>query len=366
MKKFLVAISMVAVLCCGILFAGCGGNTEQYSETFEGAVSKDTYRSEEAAAEAFVDNELSGSAYYANYVSSEVSEELTEEQIDKLSIDEDLKPNVVSVKKIAVSYTKDNRVSSVDVAATISAGDDIQVFYIYVLEIAPDGSLEAIHEYRYYVPISRNGETLTKAYLDDVLAPSKYLNCTQTYSVTAVGSIPTGGYVIKVADDKASLKIDSNYAGATFSEGYFEQSGNSFHSYTKSKDSNTWQPSYIRVLSLGGETMIDSMEAFATMMLPNNIDYSWFEKTDFGFKMEGEFIDVYIQDALSQSGYDTSNGNITTDFNVYVKEGCIYKITTNIKFTLSLGFLSSNVVIQSETLSFSNFGTTVVERPADL
>lgn len=358
MKRTITALLLALVVACGAMALTACGSKNEYSETFVGAVSKASYSTKDDAAEAFIENEVSGLAYDANYVGYEITEELTETQIDKLAIDEQLREDVVSVEKVKVSYTKNNIART---ASAVAAGSDenVTVLYIYLITVTPTGT--TITEYRYYVPLSKNGDTLTKSYFDDVFDPSKYINCTQSYSLSAFG-IKTGGYVIKVADDKGSIKLDSAYAAtADFSEGYFEQNGSTFRTYLKMNYSDTWQNGILQVMSLGGTSTITSMDQFATMCMPNNLDYSWFEKTDFGFKMKSELLSIYIADVLRQNGYSDAD-NISTDFSVYVKEGRIYKITT----TITVKVFVTKINLQSENLEFGNFGATTVETPEDL
>lgn len=356
MKKFLAAVALTVIFCSIAVFSACGKKNEEYSETFEGSVSEESYSTKEDAASAFVENELAGKAFYANLVDYEKTEDLNSEQIDELAIDEELKETVVAVEKVKISYTKQDIARAATPAAET---ENVSVFYIYIIILAPDGELVDIREYRYYVPLSENGNTLTKSYFDDLFDASKYRNCTQTYKVSAIAGIVSGGYVVKVADNKGSIVIDSSYTSANFSEGYFEQNNGSFNSYLKI--SGNWNRGYLEVLSIGGSNRISNISQFATMCLPNKIDYSWFEKTDYGFKMKEDLLNIYIQDALKDSGYSNAD-NISTSFNVYVKEGRVDKISTTIQVDLKI--IKTN--IQTEEMVFSDFGTTVVTKPEDL
>lgn len=358
MKRTLTALLLALVVACGAMALTACSKKESYSETFVGAVSETVYATKDDAAEAFIENEVSGLAFAAELVGYEKTEDLTEAQIDKLAIDEDLKEDIVAVEKVKVSYSTTNIARYT--ASAVTDSQNISVIYIYIITITPAGT--TITEYRYYVPLAKNGDTLTKSYLDDLFDSSKYLNCTQSYNATTLAGISVGGYKIKVADDKASIVLDSTYSSTSnFSEGYFTQSGGTFKTYLKMNDSGTWSSNAIlQVMSIGGTNTIRSMDQFATMCLPSNLDYSWFEKTDYGFKMKSELLSVYVADALREQGFSNAD-NVSTDFKVYVKEGRIYKITTSL--SVKIAFITTK--LSTEELTFSNFGTTVVETPED-
>ena len=71
MSKIVAVIAAMAVAVSLCLFAGCGGN---YSETYNGALSEQTYTSEEKAAQAFLSEEIGGSSSVVVYSKVKVEE----------------------------------------------------------------------------------------------------------------------------------------------------------------------------------------------------------------------------------------------------------------------------------------------------
>ncbi len=63
MKKFLLSTITAIALFCTVITVGCGGDDENsvnYSETYQGAVSSETYETRDEAVKGFIATEISG------------------------------------------------------------------------------------------------------------------------------------------------------------------------------------------------------------------------------------------------------------------------------------------------------------------
>ena len=354
--RLIVAALLVAIMAIG--FTACGsGNVD----TFAGAISEDSYVSQQEAAEAFLDNEISGEAARAQLKEVKEVGTLSSEEIAGLDTGDALEEGdtIVSAKIVDISYTR-----NVAGAASLAAEEeDTFVFTVYIIEISPFGAV--VHEFRYYVPKAENGDALTRSYFADVLDSAKYVNCTQKYTAksSSQGISMNIDYVIKCATDKALLEMtmpDLNDTASMMTGkfsymtiyGYFED-GATFDTWL-SLDKGA---SYVKDSGNSfAEYGVYNMESFATLCLPD-IDYSYFEKTSYGFKIQEAFLNKYVGEAL---GSLAPGASVSASLKYYVKDGRLSKVES--KITADLGYK----VTASSSITFSAFGTTVVERPATI
>lgn len=385
MKKFLaMIISLVFV--CGLAFtAACKsgdenvdkGNQNQEQgtdqgtdknfskeDTFAGALSEESYSSDEKAVEAFLEKEISGAAVTAELVDFKSSGKLAQNEIDALEKDGVIsKEEIESIEIVEVRYK--NTKTALTSASVEQEEDDYFTFTLYVVEFTPHGS--TVKEYRYLVPRAKNGDAVTKSYYEDLLDPEKYINCTQEYKNDAVLygeglSIEINQtYTVKVDQKQASIAMklmDPKCVPPQITYmnllGFFEES-DSFRFYLSMDNGATYQaPAVNPFISYG----ITDMKSFTTICLPK-IDYSYYEKTDYGFKINDEFINEYAKKTMS--GYDTSY-DISVELCIYVSDGKVSKMTARSDMSLNGSKISSS----NEELLFSAFGTTSVERPSTI
>lgn len=365
MKRTMATIIAVVVLfsCLFGITACKGRERERYGDdTFEGALSTESFDSTESAVKGFLSNEIAGEATDATLVDYKEKKELLQEEIDKLAMDETDKASVLSAKEVEVLYNR----GEVGLKAASDDEDDFFVFTVYILELSASGS--EVHIFKYYVPKAKSGDVLTRSYYDDLLRADKYINCTQEYTNSVesrIGNMPfisyEINYVISVTANKAFITmkvidpvaLDDMEVKYINLKGYFEydEQTNTFYSYFSKDDS----PYIMDTTNLFGQYGIVDMQSFATMNLPK-IDYSYYEKTDFGFKIQEDFINKYLNMSIQ-----SLLGDVTAEcsLNVYVSEGRVGKLESNISFLPQDGFSS----VTHETLIFKNFGTTTVETP---
>lgn len=371
MKKFLTLLLIVATFCCGTVFAACNNGEEKvnYSETFAGAISEEHYASEEEAAQNFLANEIDGRAIETKYVGMEKKSELTREQISELNTGDVLAETdeIVSAEIVDVKYTKADKTRS----SETQDEETYFVFTVYIIVISPSGSAEYV--YRYYVPKTQNGDVLTKSYYEDVFDPAKYTNFTQTFSYNSTTSAAgismtlTSDYVIKLAGETASVAMHMNLPNPeafpityidNYIDGYFENGENGFNAYLTTDNWST----FINDADAFKEYGVTNMDSFVTMCLPQ-YDYSYYVKTDYGFKLQSDFINDLVEDALNQTVGE--NAQVSAELNFYVVEGRLYKAIATASFTISnQGYNVYSYL--NEEVRFDNFGTTTVEKPAAL
>lgn len=365
MKKLIsMAVALLMAMSLMLVVVGCGNKDDdsgkQYSsgDTFAGALSKESFSSDEKAVKAFLSTEISGEAVKAELVDFKKTGELTQTEIEELDTGDvlDEGDKIESVDVVEVTY------STSAIASTAAAPeDDYCVFTVYILEITPHGN--TLHEFRYYVPKAANGDVLTRSYFEDVLNSSKYVNCTQEYkneskiSIMGLTMDVKQDYTIKVAGNKASLRMHMiNPMGEGPNDylnvlGYFEYADEQFKVWMSQDNGTSYKaaPS----TSFAAQGVVD-MESFATMCLPK-LDYSFFEKTDFGFKIQDGFVGEYIGKTLGSMGFDTE---VEAELLFYVEEGRIVKMVSNSSYTIS----GANYTVKEE-LIYGSFGSTTVTTP---
>lgn len=386
MKKLALFVSVLAMSLLLLLPTGCslsdvfsscslfGGSDDDEnfvgSDTFEGSLSETTYQTNEAAVEGFLETEISGDAVRAELVDFTEKRELDQTQIETLETEDVLEEGdeIVSAKEVVVTYSRTARNTSYSLTA-----QEYFEFTVYILEISPYGT--ELHVFRYYVPKAENGDVLTKSYFDDVLDPSKYANCTQEY--VNESKVPYSGvsqkiesmtvyqnYTIKAADDKATLYMHavdtSRWDGGvnvpyTDMYGYFEEVDGDFRIWVSTNGSTYESAPYNPFAMLG----ITDIKSFASMCLPK-LDYSYYEKTSYGFKIQDDFLAEYVSKSLGQLG---TQGTVDAKLKLFVQEGKIVQMKSECSITVSNGFQKATSS-SNETVTFKDFGMTSVSRPS--
>lgn len=379
MKKiatlFLSLVCLSALLClpaCKLF-----GNTG--SDTFEGAFSEQVYATDKEAVEGFLATEISGGAVKAELVDFEEKGELSEselEGLDKEVLNEG--DEIVSAKSVEVTYKREKKAA---VTSLAEEEDDMLVFTVYIIEISPHGA--TVHEYRYYVPRAKDGDVLTRSYYEDLLDSEKYVNCTQVYTNVMKMTMPDmtsstpdniktttqemkSAYTIKVADNKASLEMTmpdlTSYDPTnpttllTYRHlwGYFEY-GTEFNVWASADGTSYVKAATNPFVQYG----ITDIKSFAVMCLPK-LDYSYYEKTDYGFKIQDDFMNEYVGKTLNQAvGY---GADVKAELRIYVTDGRVSKMEASASVSMS----AEGITIGSSTeekLEFKDFGTTSVTRP---
>ena len=150
---------------------------------------------------------------------------------------------------------------------------------------------------------------------------------------------------------------------------YIEQVGDDIVCYAKVVENGeillNWQSEYIYNI---GFNSVEDLLPFAD----NYLDYTYFTKTDFGFQIDGEQAERYLQEALEElADYQSviKDMDIKTIVKFYVKKGAL----SGMRQDLTIGYdgvmdgastkLNMTLVAKG---TVKDYGTTVVEKPAEI
>lgn len=388
MKK--IVVLFLSVVCLSALVcipAACkekepSHNTDNSVDTFDGAFSAQSYDTDKAAVEGFLSTEISGDAVKAELVDFKEKGKLGSNELnalDKEFLDEG--DEIVSGKSVEVTYKREKKTA---VASLAEEEEPDLVFTVYIIEISPKGV--TVHEFRYYVPRAKDGDVLTKSYYEDLLDSAKYVNCTQIYTNFMKMTVPdmasstpdniktkveemNSAYTIMVADNKASLEMtmpdltlydpEDPSAKLTYNHlwGYFEN-GTEFNVWA-STDGVSYEKAATNPFEQYGITDIKS---FAVMCLPK-LDYSYYEKTDYGFKIQDDFINEYASKALIQA-LPMADPTVKAELRIYVTDGRVTRMEASVSVSMSMDGALVLGTSTEEKLEFKNFGTTSVTKPS--
>lgn len=371
MKKLLAIVSAAACVFASTFgLAGCGSGN--YSETFAGVLSEDTYVTADAAAEAFLANEIAASDTQTTFVSYEKTKDITDEELAAFDLDVAAE-DIQSKEWGEVSYTAS--VGSTSAVALAAGGETMQVKV---------GMFQIGGAYRYFVPVAGTGEMISKSYYESVLDPAKYVNCTQQFKMTVKVTVSAQGhkatitvnttYTVKITDTAAEMKMtmSGSAAGQTMpgetATLFLLKKGDGFAAYINAD--GYWQQYY----NFEGETGISSWDELYEMNLDEFMDYSYFEKTASGFKLAPIKFDQYLEnymeaneelnDTLTKLGFTLSD-NFSGEATYFVTEGRLSK--ASVKLTMKMSQDGATVSASASGVNtFSDFGTTTVQTPAGL
>ncbi len=352
------------------------------SETYQGAVSEESYSSADEAARDYVYQEIVGEQDVT--IESTTSKgELNNSEIDRLNLPADVTEGMQSVEKLEVEYTvyssamqSDNNGEIVPLASDTLNTTKKVVVYVIKYE----------HDWKYFTPCPVTGDTLSKSYYDSVFDNDKYQNCTMVTNremlVDIKGTGADGGYIvtmtqiIKHADGKVyfeqiiEITATGAYVGMEDDLGiprgelyaYMEENeyGNMVCYVKQGKNSTEWYEGYLHTIGFGS---IKDLTPFSNQYL----DYTYFTKTDFGFTLQDENAQKYIDKALSGV---TSSIQGDWDYNMYseyyVSEGVLSGMRSDIEVAFDVvqsGIAISMLETLTENITCKDYGTTVVEKP---
>lgn len=368
MKKFFaVTLTLCLALCAVLGLAACKkkDNGPNYgSDTFTGAISEQSYNTAEDAVTGFLAQEISGEAAEAVLVSFDTKKELNDQQIAELNTDTlAATDTIVSAKEVEVRYRRAEQTAAY--ALNDGSDSDYFVFTVIIIEISPNGS--SVHEFRYYVPKANQGDVLTRSYYADLLDPAKYTNCTQVYKQVTKASFMTVEitYTIKIDGNKLLMEMHlPDYTGTgsdyldllTYMEydaeqekllGWVSTDGGATYTYGEATQ---------------GDLEIDDLDDFSEMCLPD-LDYSYYEKTSYGFTINKDFLDKYLNMALQDA---ETGASASADMRFYVLDGKLAKVETTVEMMMDIGGGNYMKSTSTGTIEYKDFGTTKVEKPSNL
>lgn len=355
MKKFakigaiLASALMLAVGMCA--FAACDGGN--YSETYTGTLSEESYATTEAAAQAYLANEFDGNTTETTFVAYAKQKDLTAEEIATLSLGDVNPADVTSAEEGSVSYTVTEKTETVSLAA---ATDDTRTQKVVIIVVGG--------RHYYYTPATDKGDSISKSYYESVMDLSNYANCTYVYTGSVTSSTSYQGQSVKTkATTEITMKLCETGAYLSMSataqgepvetEIYLIATGTTLAAYVKTD--GAW---------VGSAAEYGSIAELLEIAKQNQqfLDHTYFEKTDTGFKLSGDKFEIYVSNMLPVSGLDLSKVNA----NYYVSEGRLVKETMEISLSANIEGVGSMSMKMSATGKYSDFGTTTVTVPADL
>ena len=341
------------------------------SETFVGAVSEESYYSSENAAEAFVKEEIVGEDS-ATILDMNNKGELTDEQLAKANIPDELLYDADSVEAIEVTYeTYSSDMYSGNNIDTLASSNSKKVT-VYVIKYGPD--------WKYFVPMPETNKTITRTYYDSVFDNAKYQNCTLQVTMEMDATI-------KAAGESMTMKMTmTQTVKHAYGRVYFEQTTTSsgmgenstdticayieedeygyITCYIKDTDGSWYEASIYNI----GFSSIEELTPFYGSYL----DYTYFTKTNYGFELAGENAKRYFEQALMGglgsmgSMIDTENMDLGMYAEYYVNNGVLSGVMVEaaVDMTMSQGGETAELketVVTNTTCT--NYGSTVVERP---
>lgn len=355
---------------------GIGG----VSETFAGAVSEDSYSTPEDAAIAFVENEVVGEKN-ANIVDMVSKGELSDKEINKLDLPEELSDGIQSVELMEVEYdVSDSSVSASTVENLANATSKTYKVKVYVIKYTVD--------WKYFVPMPVTGDTISKSYYDSVFDSEKYANCTfeNRSTVTAVVDAKAEGQkqnmtmvvemyqLVKYADNKIYFeqRTTSTQEGTGMDTetsedvlyAYMEEVDGRFVTYVKNGENGRWTEGELVMV---GVSNMQELRPFYNQYL----DYTYFTKEDYGFKLGQESAREYMRQALSAVAglgnlIDIDTMDIDMYAEYYVNEGALSGMRMDAVIGMKMEQQGVKMVIDErvETIATcTDYGTTVVENP---
>jgi len=385
----MLALALTLSLVCftGCDFAGSGNNAERnefidgiggVSETFKGAVSEESYGSSAEAAQAYIAEEVVGEKD-AEILATESKGELSSKEIAALNIPAEFSEGINAVELIEVEYTvADSSLEGKSMFTNLSdkpALNKTQKVKVYVIKYAT--------EWKYFAPMPVTGETISKSYYDSVFDSEKYMNCTFESTSSIIIKMDMSGQgqkqsyditmdttqTIKFAGNKVYLEQKIVSTDTTTGQNsnnticaYLEEDENGRLSCYVQTDGGDW---YEGSLTAIGFTSLEQLTPFYDQYL----DYTYFTKADFGFKLSDENAAAYLEQALdSVAGGMLDIGDMDIDMyaEYYVSEGVLSGLRMNADIGMNMNEGGISFVVDEQVTNISkctNYGTTVVEKP---
>lgn len=332
------------------------------SDTFEGAVSEESYDTAEEAANAYVSNEIAGD-FNVESVDAVSKGELSDKDVKALDLPEELSNGITSVEKFEVSYEL-----SEEKASSLASSRASTKIIVYVIRYGK--------EYKYYTPCPADGETITKSYYDSVFDKEKYENCTfvntsyvevkagfQKLSATVTQTIKRdGGKILFEQKITGDSQLTGQLGGSSpYLAAYMETDENGdTTTYVKQSEFGSWTEGYLYGVNA------ESVVPFADQYL----DYTYFSKTNFGFALKGDNALRFYTETINANA---SNQNVKVEIisldmyaEYYVVDGVLSGMRMEYEGNLKAsaqGQTQKQTTIGENTMTCSDYGTTVVEKP---
>ncbi len=361
-KRFVsLFLALVLVMTSLFVIVGCDNNKNDASvneypteNSFTGAISAESYSDANAAASAFVANEINGRATNATFVSYAKDKDLTADEIAKLDLGEGYSASDVdSAESGNVTYTEKGAKGR-----AAAASSENKTSRMYIIRIGD--------YYFYYVPIFKKGELITKSYISDILDWKKYANVTETSVSTTTMSVQgetlttSVSTVVKITENGVYSKMSTEMFGEVeYTEMYLilqktEDGKEKLTAFISYGEDSEW---------ISGSIEYDTVEDFLEESF--NFDHTYFERSDYGFKMSSEKLSQYVSDVL-QNTLEAFGAEITAgDAKYYVVDGKLSSSDVEMSMSVEYMGVSASASVKA-TCEWTDFGTTVIEIPDEI
>ncbi len=367
MKKKLISVALAAItaVLTACMFVACGDDSKPAPPAdtfFVGALSAQSYASIDEAAEAFLENEVAGDATEIISGVYKKQADLTDEEIAALDIADDVRVTITAAEKGAIDYAESDTPDPVSASAIISNTKSVNVCMIRI------GT-----SFKYYAPALSNGDILTKSYFDAVFEPSQYVNCTAAIKMTTKSTASIGGYKASGTQTQSlNIQITEKYIYATLittSSGVYQSAPQNAEIFMVCNENQNGAPydTYVKHDGVWYQSAVPTDLSDKISVRPET-DYSYFVKTNSGFKINSDKFDKYIETALDEMSdimQDLDLSSIKANAEFFVNNGIMYKTTATVSAKMSILGATGNIKATT-TAVYDNFGTTVVTVPADL
>ncbi len=354
MKKTVatILIALMAISCV-LAFVGCKDNdddSQDYGDPFVGAISQMTYDSVEDAVKAFLAEEISGISFTAEYVAYIKTSDLTQEEINELAINEELKDGLVSAEKGEVEYIEK---SSGQIAIL---SDNTCKRSLYIVNYIINGS----NLFRFYTPAEEVGQTPSASAWASILQYNKYYNCSTDLMILEDGEVFENIFI---------FSEESVYLKESWTTGYVTNYNNMLYGAfleTSANGDKVWN-----VVDYLDEDYDDKKISISDIVDGQLIvifffqcalyqGYCDFIKTNAGYRSRSEFRREEIR------GDDVYSYDIFDDYNIAIANGRISEISFKIlerHNTYPNDHITASGI--ETKVKFSNFGTAKVNIPKD-
>lgn len=372
-KKLLSALLAITMASMCFFMSGCSSRTSnkksnEGNETFTGVLSTESYKSENDAAAAFLQNEIGNENSPVTFSNAQKEKDLSEKEIESLNIGT-VEGQIEKVQRWNVHYTKKQTANADNMSASLVSaknenGVNVTVYIVVILLTPGSATVEAVYEYKYFVPLPENGEPISSSYFASVFDSQKYRNCTCTSisKSTSAGISATVTTKIYITENAAKMEITTATFGTDettievyiaevdgVAKGVMATNGGSYNSYPLS--------------SMGIYKMEDVYRSQF-----NEDNFALFEKTNYGFKMNEDglksILDNTMNSLLGSMGSSISANSTSASSEYKVIDGRIVSAET--VTTISMDSVGTTLTVSvNASTKYSEFGTTTVDIPAD-
>lgn len=378
-RKLFSVIVLMAILALSFGLYACnkeppaGSISNVGNESFKGQISEQSYESAEEAAKAFLTNELDGKTSKTKFVSYEKKKDVSREEIGKLPLGDIKASDVTSAEEGTITY----EMSTVGRNTYAAEGlKDALLQTVYLLTVG-----DTIY---YCVPEARNGEMISASYYKDFWDMNHFRNSTLRGEREIKMDIRENEYQAKVSVKVVMDVKFSENAAYMKSDVIIDASGKDAEimasTIAASLDSSNFKNKEIYIVEKDDEllyctkvgetwTAVDSIyrsfddffEALNKQV--ENIDHTYFIKTDTGFKVDVGKTDVFVSDFNAAFGQLLGSYNLKAEYTVEKER------MKSFVFELSGGVSQDNAsanISATTTETYTDYGTTTVTLPEGL